>query len=75
MPCVYVRKKKKLFPRSGSSPLFTLENGKSLSYSEFNSEFKLLVEKSKIQGNFATHSLIGEVELPHFSMLGPISLM
>ena len=56
-PVYLLKKKKKLFPRSGSSPLFTLKNGKSLSYSEFNSEFKLLVKKSKIQGNFATHSL------------------
>ena len=35
----------KLFPRSGNSPLFVLKNGKSLSYSDFNSEFNLLVKK------------------------------
>ena len=34
-----------------------LKNGKSLSYSDFISEFKLLVRKSKFQGNFASHSL------------------
>ena len=47
----------KLVPKPGSSLLFPLESGNSVSYSEFNSEFKLLVKKSKIQGNFASHSL------------------
>ena len=56
-PVHYLEKIQKLFPRKGDSPLFALKNGKALSYSDFNSEFKLLIKKSKIQGNFATHSL------------------
>ena len=52
-----LKKLLKLFPRPVNSPLFVLKNGKCLSYSEFNSEFKNLVKKSKIQGSFASHSL------------------
>ena len=43
-PIHYLEKIQKLFPRSGESPLFVLKNGKGLSYTEFNSEFKNLLK-------------------------------
>ena len=63
-----------MFPRPRSSPLFIiLKNGKSLSYSEFNSEFKLLVKKSQIQGNFASHSLRRGGTTTLFNVRAPIA--
>ena len=70
-PVYMFEKKNQLFPRSGSSPLFTLENG--LFYSEFNSKYKLLVKKSKIQGNFATHSLRRGGTTTLFNVMAPIA--
>ena len=73
-PVYLLKKKLRLFPGSGSSPLFGLKNGKSLSYSEFNSEFKLLVKNQKFKAILqAIH--LGEVVLPHFSMLWLLSRM
>ena len=66
-PVYLLRKLLKLFPRSGNLPLFVLKNGKGLSYSEFNSEFKNLVKRSKIQAILPV-ILLGEVVLPHFLM-------
>ena len=46
----------KLFPKTNVGPLFALD-GKPPSYSRFLSEFKKLLAKAGVEGNFATHSL------------------
>ena len=73
MPSLLVEKTFKIIPRPVNSPLFVLKNGKGLSYSEFNSEFKNLIKKSKIQGNFASHSLRRGGTTTLFNVRAPIA--
>ena len=72
-PVYLLKKLLNFFPRSGNSPLFVLKNGKSLSYTEFNSEFKNLIKKAKIQGNFASHSLRRGGTTTLFNVRAPIA--
>ena len=52
----WLKKFIKRYPKSQGEALFSL-SGEAPSYSKFLLEFKKLLRKAKIEGNFATHSL------------------
>ena len=71
-PVFWVEKLLKLFPKGESELLFSSKEYSKLSYSTFNRAFKNLISKSKIQGNFSTHSLRRGGDDSHESCGGPL---
>ena len=56
-PVYYLKELFQLYPRSGSSPLFSTRSVKTFTYTEFRSMFKKFLRLANITGDYSSHSL------------------